>query len=162
MGPELDGSRFLDDGVFSLEITEGFGSRATELGIWASAPFQGALSFFAKREEAGYGPGRGELTGSFLFIARIRGHAALGAGMAPMPGLANQSQGDVSQVLHVSRCPNVNPQGWPLGSGQDAQHSLLSPSRPSGGCQVLAGTGVAGVAGERKEEGKKGLSGGSW
>ena len=60
------------------------------------------------------------------------------------------------RVLHVSRCPNVNPQGWP-GLWPDAQHSLLSPSRPLGGCQVLAGTRVAGVAGERREEGKKGL-----
>lgn len=80
------------------EISRRFGSRATELGIWASAPFQGALSFFTKREgRLSMGRGGGELTGSLLFIARIRGHAALGAGMAPMPGLANQSQGGVSQ-----------------------------------------------------------------
>lgn len=32
------------------EISRRSGSRAAELGIWGSAPFQGALSFFAKRE----------------------------------------------------------------------------------------------------------------
>lgn len=32
------------------EISRSFGSRAAELGSWASAAFQGALSFFAKKE----------------------------------------------------------------------------------------------------------------
>lgn len=31
------------------ELGRRFGSRAAELVVWASAPFQGALSFLAKR-----------------------------------------------------------------------------------------------------------------
>ena len=65
------------------------------------------------------------------------------------------------RVLHVSKCPNVNPQGWP-GLWPDAQHSLLSPSKPLGGCQVLAGAGVAGVGWGEKRKGRKTLCGGSW
>lgn len=34
----------------SPEVGRRFGSRTAELGIWSSAPFQGALSFLAKRE----------------------------------------------------------------------------------------------------------------
>ena len=52
------------------------------------------------------------------------------------------------RVLHTSRCPNVNPQSWP-GLWPDAQHSLLTPSRPLGCCQVP--TGTEGGDGEEEE-----------
>lgn len=61
-------------------------------------------------------------------------------------------------VLHISRCPNMNPQGWP-GLWPDAQHSRLTPSGPLV-CQVPAGTEVWGRAEERKR--RKGLYGGHW
>lgn len=45
------------------------------------------------------------------------------------------------RVLHFSRCPNVNPQDcpelWP-----ETQHSLLTPNKPLGCCQVPAGKEV--------------------
>lgn len=45
------------------------------------------------------------------------------------------------RVLHINRCPNMNPQSWP-GLWPDSQHCLLTPSSPLGCRQVPAGTEV--------------------
>lgn len=101
----------------------------------------------------------GGLTGSHLFIAGIWGHAALGAEMARCLALPANHRAAGPGVLPISRCPNVNPQGWP-GLWPDAHHSLLIPSGPLGGCQVPTGTEVGRGPEERK--GRKGLCEGSW
>lgn len=77
--------------------------------------------------------------GSQLLIAWIWGHEALGAGMARCLVLPANHRATGPRVPHISRCPNMNPQGWP-GLWPDAWHSLPTPSRPLEGCQVSAGT----------------------
>jgi hypothetical protein len=55
--------------------------------------------------------GRG-LTGSHLFIARVWGHVALADGVPGCLALPANPRTPGPGVLHISRCPNVNPQGW--------------------------------------------------
>lgn len=55
------------------------------------------------------------------------------------------------RVLHISRCPNVNPQGCP-GRWPDAQHSLLTLSGPLRCRQVPVGTEVGRGQKRRRKE----------
>lgn len=73
------------------EVSTRFGSRAAELGIWASASFQGALSFLAKREgRLGMGRGADRFSSIYSWDLGSRGP---GYWDGLMPGFASQSQG---------------------------------------------------------------------
>lgn len=150
---------FVEDGHF-LRLEAGLGPEQLS---WLSGPLhQFKMPFHSwPRGRGGWVWARG-LTGSHLFIGRIWGHGALGAQMAECQVFPASHQAVGPGVLHISGCPNVNPQRWP-GLWPDAQHSLLTPSGPLGCRQVPAGTVGGGVAEKRKrQKRRKGLCEGRW
>lgn len=96
----------------SPEVGRQFGSRVAELGVWASAPFQGALSFLAKREgRLGTGKGADRFSSIYSWDLGVMWPWVLGWPTAWCLPANHRAAGP--RVLHIRRCPNVNPQGCP-------------------------------------------------